>query len=72
MPLGHIQFSLSGQTLFYTGGTMTLNGVTNGTFTATTAATGGVQLARRSFATPITTLTAMVAVTYCGAVIAAA
>jgi hypothetical protein len=42
--LGSFTFSLSGNTLTYTGGSMTLNGSFKGTFTAVTASTGGVDL----------------------------
>lgn len=42
--LASFTFNLSGNTLFYSGGSMTLTGV-SGTFTASAASTGGVQLA---------------------------
>lgn len=42
--LSNFTFSLSGNTLTYTGGSMTLNGIVNGTFTETAAGSGGVQL----------------------------
>src|SRR5205085_6122116 len=42
--LGSFTFSLSAHTLTYSGGSMTLNGVLNGKFTATASASGGVQL----------------------------
>jgi hypothetical protein len=43
--VGAFTFSLSGNTLNYTGGSMTVDGTVNGKFTATAAASGGVQLA---------------------------
>src|SRR5206468_4550182 len=42
--LGAFSFNLSGNTLTYSGGSMTLDGTVNGKFTATAAASGGVQL----------------------------
>lgn len=41
---GSFTFSLSGNTLTYTGGSMTINGVIGDKFTASAAASGGVQL----------------------------
>ena len=42
--IASFSFTLSGHTLSYTGGSMTLNGVVAGKFTASAAASGGVQL----------------------------
>ncbi len=42
--LSNFTFSLSGNTLTYSGGAMTLNGVIDGQFTETAAVSGGVQL----------------------------
>ena len=42
--VGSFNYSLSGNTLTYSGGTMTVDGSVNGKFTATAASSGGVQL----------------------------
>jgi Ca2+-binding RTX toxin-like protein len=48
--LAGFSFSLSGHTLTYTGGSMTLNGTLTGTFAASAASGGGVQLSYNSSA----------------------
>ena len=50
--LGSFSFNLSGNTLTYTGGSMTLTGA-SGTFIASAAASGGVQLAFQQQSQPV-------------------